>query len=68
MSIKQTHKSVFPIMLLISAVGGEQLRSTAQSDSAASPSWEFFDTRQHDIRAHNPDTFLTGMHLAVITG
>ncbi len=38
-------------MLLISAVGGEQLRSTAQSDTAASPSREFFGTRQHDIRA-----------------
>uniref|UniRef100_A0A672MP55 Nipped-B protein n=1 Tax=Sinocyclocheilus grahami TaxID=75366 RepID=A0A672MP55_SINGR len=40
----------FPIMLLISAVGGGQLRSTAQSDTAASPSREFFGTRQHDIR------------------
>lgn len=36
----------------ISTVGGEQLRSTAQSDTAASPSREFFGTRQHDIRAN----------------
>ncbi len=46
MSIKLCRQS-FPIMLLISAVSGEQLRATAQSDTAASPSREFFGTRQH---------------------
>ncbi len=34
----------FPIMLLISAVDEEQLRATAQSDTAASPSRELSKT------------------------
>ncbi len=66
MSIKLCRQS-FPIMLLISAVSGEQLRATAQSDTAASPSREFFGTRQHMTSEQvgcNSDTFLTGMHLA----
>ncbi len=61
MSIKLCRQS-FPIMLLISAVSGEQLRATAQSDTAASPSREFFGTRQHMTSEQvgcNSDTFLT---------
>ncbi len=51
MSIKLCRQS-FPIMLLISAVSAEQLRATAQSDTAASPSREFFwHTSAYDIRA-----------------
>ncbi len=42
MSIKLCHHSVFPVMLLVSAVGRQQLCQTAQSDTAASPSQEFF--------------------------
>jgi len=56
-------------VLLISAVGGEQLRATAESDRCALRSREFFDV--HDIRARRTalsDTFLASMHLALITG
>ncbi len=69
MSIKLCRQS-FPIMLP-SCFFAEQLRATAQSDTAASPSREFFGTGQHMTSEQvgcNSDTYLTGMHLTVITG
>jgi len=57
-------------IILISAVGGEQLCSTAQSDTAASPAffWHMYVIMTSEQGGCNSDTFLTGMHLAVITG
>ncbi len=57
-------------IILISAVGGEQLRSTAQSDTAASPAffWHMYVIMTSEQGGCNSDTFLTGMHLVVITG
>ncbi len=48
----------------------EQLRSTAQSDTAASPAffWHMYVIMTSEQGGCNSDTFLTGMHLAVITG
>ncbi len=43
---------------------------TTQSDTAALPSQEFFGnfSLTPEQGGRNSDTFLTGMHLAVITG
>ncbi len=57
-------------MPLVSTVGAEQLCSTAQSDTAASPSRELIGSSSltSEQGGRKSDTFLTGIHLAVITG